>query len=328
MNRFRRAVGAVLGVFAIGTIGYTILGFGVLDAAYQTVTTVTTVGFREVEPLSAVGQVFTMVLIVGGVGTVLYTFGMTFEYVVEGELRQARRRKRMDAKIGKLRDHVVVCGWGRVGKAIAGHLEEAGETVVIVDQDPSRLEDIGHLHVQGDATSDSVLLEAGIERAKTLIAAIDTDADNLYVTLSGRSLCPDLFIVARARDGASEAKLIRAGADRVVNPQALGGARIAAFVSQPHVAEFLDVVMHDQAFEFQLEELTVRAGSPLIGSAPHDPGVRERTGALILCLRGVDGLFITSRSPDAVIEPGHVLIAIGTPAELALLSDLSRGTAA
>jgi voltage-gated potassium channel len=324
-NRLHRSVAAVVSVLVVGTFGYWILGFGVLDAAYQTVTTVTTVGFREVEPLSGAGQVFTMVLILAGVGAVLSTFGITFEFLVEGQLRQARRRRRMDDKIGKLRGHVVVCGWGRVGKAIAGHLEEAGETVVIVDQDQSRLEDLRQLTVVGDATSDSVLLEAGVDRAKTLIAAIDTDAENLYVTLSGRSLAPDLFIIARARDEASEAKLIRAGADRVVNPQAIGGARMAAFVSQPHVAEFLDVVMHDHEFEFQLEEMTVGIGSPLVGTVPHDPTVRERTGALILCLRSAEGAFITSRSPDALITPGQILIAIGTQSELALLAELNRG---
>jgi voltage-gated potassium channel len=322
-NRLYRSAAAVVGVLVLGTVGYWILGFGLLNAAYQTVTTVTTVGFREVEPLSGAGQVFTMALILAGVGAVLSTFGITFEYLVEGQLREARRRRRMDSKIGKLRGHVVVCGWGRVGRAIARHLEEAGETVVVVDQDQSRLDDLAYLHVVGDATSDSVLLEAGVDRAKTLIAAIDTDAENLYVTLSGRSLAPKLFIIARARDEASEAKLIRAGADRVVNPQAIGGARMAAFVSQPHVAEFIDVVMHDDEFEFQLEEITVGADSPLVGTAPHDPAVRERTGALILCLRSAAGEFITSRSPDAVITPGQVVIAIGTRPELDLLVELN-----
>jgi voltage-gated potassium channel len=317
---------AMAGVLVIGAVGYRMLGYGVLDALYQTVTTVTTVGFREVQPLSGVGQVFTIVLILIGVGTVLYTFGVACEFLVEGELREARRRRRMDANIAKLHGHVVVCGWGRVGRAVAGKLEDAGQVVVVVDRDPERLADIAHLCVVGDATDDSVLLEAGIERARTLIAAIDTDAENLYVTLSGRSLAPDLFIIARAREDTSEAKLLRAGADRVVNPQAIGGARMAAFVSQPHVAEFLDVVMHDRRFEFRLAETPVATGSPLTGSRLQDPAIRERTGALILCARTEDGEFLTSTSPEATIAVGQTLIAIGTEDELARLVELNRPT--
>ncbi len=321
MNGLIRCAAGVLAVLATGTIGYWMLGFGVLDAAYQTVTTVTTVGFREVQPLSEVGQIFTMVLILAGAGTVLYTFSVTIEFLVEGQLRTAGRRRRMDRSIAKLHDHVVVCGWGRVGRAIAHHLEQAGKSVVVVDQNPDRLEGVRHLHVVGDATTDSVLLEAGIERASTLIAAIDTDADNLYVTLSGRSLRPDLFIVARARDESSQAKLRRAGADRVVNPQAIGGARMAAFVSSPNVAEFLDVVMHDEDFEFAMEEIRIEDTSPLINLPFHDPSIRERTGALILSLRRPDGDFVTATEPLAA---HHVVIAIGASAALDRLRALSR----
>jgi voltage-gated potassium channel len=178
--------------------------------------------------------------------------------------------------------------------------------------------------VVGDATSDDVLREAGIERAGALVAAIDTDAENLYVTLSGRSLQPGLFIIARARDESSDAKLRRAGADRVVNPQAIGGARMAAFVSQPNVAEFLDVVMHDRQFEFQLAEVTIDGGSPLAGATLRDAQIRERTGALILALRTAAGAYLTKPGPDAVISAGQILICIGTAGELASLDELSR----
>ena len=325
MYRIRWSAGAFLAVLVVGTIGYWILGFGVLDAAYQTVTTVTTVGFGEVHPLSHAGQVFTMVLILAGVGAALYTFSVAFEFVAEGQLREQRRRRRMDHSIAKLDGHVVVCGWGRVGRSIARHLAEAGKVVVVVDRDPERLEGIPYLHIVGDATQDSVLIEAGIERAETLIAAIDTDAENLYVTLSGRSLRPDLFIIARARDESSESKLCRAGADRVVNPQSIGGARIAAFVSQPHVADFLDVVMHDRQFEFQLEEIPITIGSALAGTVLNDPAIRARTGAFVLCMRTPEGEFITTPVPGDVIKPGQVLIAIGTRTELDRLVEFSEG---
>lgn len=322
--RLRAAALAFVAVIAVGTVGYWALGFGVLDALYQTVTTVSTVGFREVEPLSATGQAFTIALILAGVGTALYTFGVVFESFAEGHLRVARRRKRMDKRIAGLRGHVIVCGWGRVGKAIAREVATHDRAVVVIDQDDARMDGIAHLHVVGDATSDAILIEAGVERAHALIAAIDTDAENLYVTLSGRSLRPDLFIIARARDEASEQKLLRAGADRVVNPQAIGGARMAAFVSQPHVSEFLDVVMQDAGFEFRLAEMPISAGSPLAGKTLLDAAIRERTGALVLALRESDGRFVTRPTADAIIQPGHVLIVIGTSSELLDLAAASE----
>lgn len=325
IRRLRPAAVAFVAVVAIGTAGYSALGFAPLDALYQTVITVTTVGFREVHPLSKIGQVFTIALILAGVGTALYTFGAVFETLAEGHLRAARRRKQMDRRIAALRGHVIVCGWGRVGKAIAREVATDGRSVVVVDQDEDRLAGIPHFHVVGDATSDDILLEAGLGSAHALIAAIDTDAENLYVTLSGRSLRPDLFIIARARDESSEEKLIRAGADRVVNPQAIGGARMAAFASQPHVSEFLDVVMHDGGFEFRLAEITVAQGSPLAGKTLLDAAIRERTGALVLALRKPDGRFVTRPTADVLIEPGHVLIVIGTASELRDLAAVNAG---
>lgn len=327
-HRLRWSAAALLAVLVTGTVGYWILDFSVLDASYQTVTTVSTVGFREVQPLSTVGKVFTMLLIFAGVGTALYTFGIVFEFLVEGDLRQAHRRRRMDKSIAQLTGHVVVCGWGRVGKAIAGHIAATDKTVVVIDSDPQRLANIQFLHVEGDATDDKVLLEAGVDRAGTLIAAIDTDAENLFVTLSGRSLAPDLFIIARARDEASDAKLLRAGADRVVNPQALGGARMAAFVSQPHVAEFLDVVMHDRQHEFHLAEVDILEGAPLADMTLEQSAIRERTGALVLALRTAGGEFITKPVNTTTVSPGQTLIVIGTTAEFDQLMAISRPGAA
>lgn len=325
MTRLRWAAIAFGVVLLAGTVGYRLFGFGVLDALYQTVTTVTTVGFREVEPLSAGGKVFTIVLILLGVGTALYAFGVVLESLASGDLRALRKRKVMDRKIAALHDHIVVCGWGRVGKAIVRNVVADGQVVVVIDQDADRLTDIPHMHVIGDATDDSVLREAGVDRAAALIAAIDTDAENLYVTLSGRALRAELFIIARARDEASESKLRRAGADRVVNPQAIGGARMAAFVSQPHVSEFLDVIVHDGNIEFRMEEFEIHRGSTLVGRSLQDAAIQERTGALLLALREGDGTFVTKPAPTTTLAAGQVLIVIGTAAELADLSALLGG---
>lgn len=322
-RRLRFALSALVVVLVVGTIGYMALGFGAVDAMYQTVTTITTVGFREVHPLTTTGKWFTMVLILVGVGTALYAFGVLLETFVEGPFRQARKRKRVENKIGRLRDHVVVCGWGRVGRAIAAFVAGQGADVVVIDTNAERIESSGHLGIVGDATADATLRAAGIDHARALVAAIDTDADNLYVTLSGRSLQPDLFIVARARDEASEAKLLRAGADRVVNPQALGGARMGAMVMQPYVAEFLDVVMHDGSLEFRLEEIAVPERSPIAGVTLRDAEIRDRTGALILAMRDEAGEFHTNPGPGTMIRAGSVLIAVGTADQLSALEVVS-----
>jgi voltage-gated potassium channel len=325
MKRRGRHVAIGLAVLAaiviIGTVGYVLLGFGVLDATYQTVTTITTVGFREVEPLDGAGQVFTIVLILAGVGTALYTLTVGLELIVEGHLGQAMEKRRMDKHIDALREHVIVCGWGRVGRAIAREVAEAGRPLVVIDHDPERVATIeGHLYVLGDATSDEVLQRAGIDRAAALVAALATDAENLFITLSGRALQPELFIVARAREEASVEKLTRAGADRVVNPQEIGGARMAAFLLRPHVTEFLDVVMHDRNIELRLEEVELRPGSPFEGLTLSEAKVRDRTGALVLALRDEHGTFVTNPDPDTGLAAGQILIAIGTEAQLVALS--------
>ncbi len=312
-------------VLVVGTIGYLVLGFGLLDAMYQTVTTVSTVGFREVEPLSSAGQVFTMVLILVGVGAALYAFSVLIETLIEGRLNELLGRRRMEQSIASLQDHVIVCGWGRVGRSIAGEVVEAGRDLVIVELDEARLQEVTHPAVQGDATEDAVLRAAGIDRASALVAAVDGDAANSFITLSARALNPDLFIVARARSQDSGEKLRRAGADRVVNPQSIGGARMAAFVLRPHVAEFLDVVMHERALEFRLEEVSVTAGSPIAGQSLRDTQLRDRTGALVLALRDEDGTFQTNPPPDTEIRGGQVIIAIGTQAELGALVAFVEG---
>lgn len=323
-KRLGTALAMLGGVVVVGTVGYLLLGFGPLDALYQTVTTVATVGFREVQPLGPAGQVFTIVLILAGVGIALYAFSVLIETLIEGRLQDLLGRRRMERTISTMHDHVIICGWGRVGRAIAGEMTAAGQDVVVIDSQEARLATSPHPAVLGNATEDAVLEEAGIARAAALVAAVDGDADNSFITLSARTLRPDLFIVSRARTRDSERKLVRAGADRVVNPQNIGGARMAAFVLRPHVAEFLDVVMHEQNLEFRLEEILVEAGTPLAGSTLRDARLREQTGALVLALRTADGQFLTNPSPELLIEAGHVIIAIGTADELTAVIGLVR----
>ena len=311
----------MLGLVTLGgTIAYMLNGLSPLDAVYQTITTISTVGFREYGEVDAAWQFTTLVVILLGVGTSLYALGVLLETLVEGRLTDRLELRRAARRIAGMEGHVIVCGWGRVGHTIAEHLQGSAADVVVVDRDPTRVAMVDGLALEGDATDDNVLRAAGIERAATLIAALSTDADNLYVTLSARALRPDLFIVARARLEASEPKLAQAGANRVVNPQKIGGARMAALATHPAIADFLDVVMHDGSLEFRLGEVPLPARSSLVGLTLRNTQIRERTGALVLAVRETDGSFVTNPSPEVVLCEDQLLIAIGTEAQLEALA--------
>jgi voltage-gated potassium channel len=316
----RIGLGALALVLLAGTVGYLLFGFSLLDAVFQSVITVTTVGFNSPHPLDGASKVFTIFLILVGVGTALYTFSAVLEVLIDGNIQDLIRRRKMERDIDRMDGHVIVCGWGRVGREVAHYLASGNTDLVVVDRDPERLIGAPYASVCGDVADDATLLEAGIERATALVAALDTDADNLYVTVAAKSMRPGIQIIARARNESSESKLVRAGADRVVNPQQLGGDRMASFVTQPHVVDFIDVVMHDGSLKFRLEELTLSAASPLVGKTLRSAHLRDRTGALVLAIRRPDGRFVTNPSPEDSMESGDVLISIGTAEQLEALA--------
>jgi voltage-gated potassium channel len=327
MRRIGVALAALLAVTVVGTVGYLLLGFTLLEAVYQTVTTVATVGFREVRPLSSAGMVFTTALIVVGVGTVLYNLGVLLEAVTEGHLRLHLERRRMNSRIAALRGHVIICGHGRVGRSATEFLLASGHQVVVVDTDQARLDTLDRAvpRLVGDVTDDEVLREAGIMHAQSVVVALETDADTVYATLSARAMRPDIVIVARARTTGSKAKLELAGATRAVNPQRIGGRRLAAFALQPDVAEFLDVVMHDENLDWRIQQVLVDPGSQLVGQTLGALRLRERTGALLLAVRRSPEAPLLANPPDdLVVVADALLIALGTPAELDSLSGVSR----
>lgn len=227
----------------------------------------------------------------------------------------------MNKVIEGFRDHTIVCGLGRVGHTVVDDLVSHGETVVIIDENPEQVRDVHHPVVVGDATLDTTLRSAGVEHARALITALEGDAENLFVTLSARTINSELFIVARARAGESVAKLSRAGADRVVNPQDLGASRMASFVVQPHVAEFVDVVMHERSHEFRIGEYQLTPSCWFVGQQVGDTRLRDRTEALILAVRTNDGTFITNPEPAVTLAAGDVLIVVGTEEGLASLRE-------
>lgn len=308
-----------------GTIGYMLIeGWSWPEALFMTVITLSTVGYGEVQPLTMAGMLFSMVLILLGVGTVAYSFSAVADYIIAGELRGILRRQRMIREIGKLRDHYIICGYGRVGRQVVEGLRYDGYDVVVIEMDSDRAallqEDLIN-HIVGDASEDRLLLEAGIERARGLFTCLRDDADNVLVTLSARTLNPSLFIIARSNSPSTEQKLHIAGANQVINPYLIAGTRMAAQMTHPGVVEFLDVVMRRQDLELHIEEITVGSDSDLNGRALANSRIRSSTGVNVLAVRrGQDRLF-TDVAPEFRLEAGDVLICLGTSEQLAELAD-------
>jgi voltage-gated potassium channel len=315
------AVVWVLGVLILGTGGYMLIEhLSFVDALYTTVDMIATVG-SVAHPLSQAGRLFTILVLVLGVGSLLYTFGVGMEFMIEGHLNREIRRRVMDRKIDALRDHYIVCGYGRVGSQIAEDFSARQVPFVIIDEKEALIEQCiakGYLVVQGDATSDEVLLEAGIQRARGLLAATDNDANNIYITLSARHLNQKLFIVARANHDETEAKLKLAGADRVLSPYTIGGHRMATLALQPAVVEFLDAVTRAGNVELAVQEVMLAPASPLIGKTMVAAQNTMKDGTMIVALKK-KGKLLTGTRAQISIEAGDAIIVVGAPEQLASL---------
>ncbi|MFW2381713.1 MAG: potassium channel family protein [Acidimicrobiales bacterium] len=316
-RRFQASTLLVLSIVIVGWIGYRLLGLPWFDALYQTIITITTVGFTEVD-LELANQtsyrLFTLFLVVVGVGAVLYTISVFVDTLIEGSLNDAFRRRRMTNAVAKMNGHTIICGWGQVGHAVADFCFRLGTDVVVIDRDPQ--EDYSELPlIVGDATNDQVLRAAGVERAHTMVLALDHDADNLFVCLSARAIRRDLFIVARTSDQKNETKFFQAGANRVINPHEIGGSRMAALALQPHVAEFLDEVLHDDQHDVSVQEFVVREHSSMAGHKLMDLRDGDQR-SLIIAIRKGNRDYHTNPSPHTVVMQGDVLIALGSNSEL------------
>ncbi len=298
----------------VGAFGFMIIdGASFFDAFYMVTITITTVGFGEVFELSTLGRMWAILLVFAGLGAAIYTATAQVEYLID--LGAVRRRSKILKKIDDLNGHVIVCGYGRVGRAVAKNLVEAGTDVVVVEQDEDRLrwaEEAGHLAVFGDATHNDVMSDAGVERAEAVIACVDSDSDNLVIALSTKSIRPDLRVICRAHDAESERKLRLAGADGVVAPQAVGAERLAAMAVQPELAQIFDVVVNGRPVEFHVEELDVQPGCRVDGLSIRDSGIREDTGALVLAVEDQKVAMTVNPQPDLVLHAGDRLVLVGT----------------
>ena len=327
MNSARHLLVSILLAFlilVIGTIGYMILeGWGLMDALYMTVITISTVGYSEVRPVDAAGRVFTMIIVLTGVGFSLYVAGAIVQFMVEGRIRQILGRRRLDRKISRLKNHYIICGYGRIGRVLTRNLIRKLTGIVVIEKNPdlvSIMEEDGVLYLSGDAAEESLLITAGIQRAKGLVAALATDTDNVFLVLTARQLNPDLAIFARAGCEASKDKLLLAGATIVESPYEMGAIRMAQRILRPKVTSFLDFALSSKRKDILMEEIPVSERSKIANVILKDSGIRQRYDLIIIAIEKSDQEMIFNPSFESRIQPGDTLIAVGEEHNLLALS--------
>jgi voltage-gated potassium channel len=315
---YRAVAEALLVVFILvvgGTVGYmAVEGWSFFDSLYMCVITLTTVGYHEVHGLSVNGRAFTMGLLLTGVFSLFYASTAAIRAIVGGELTGQFGRNRMEKKLQSLKDHIIVCGYGRMGRLVAQEFQQQGNPFVIIERSPDLLADFRAEHgvaLTGDATHDETLRLAGIDRARTLVTLAASDADNLFITMSARLMSDKVFIVARAEDEAAEKKLLRAGASRVISPYVIGGQRVAQAVLRPSVVDFIELATRSDYMALQIDETVVHPGSPLCGQPLRETGIRRDLGLIVVAIKRPDGKMLFNPAPDALIGERDTLITLG-----------------
>ena len=327
-----RGLSVTLGLLVVvtlgGTLGYVVLeGWSPLDAFYMTVISLTSVGFGEVHPLSPAGKLFTVLVILGGIAVVAVALGYGSRIVLEGQLERVMGRRRMEKEIARLRDHYIICGYGRMGRVISREFKHKPIPFVVVERDPEIFKNIdpGMLAICGNAEEDAVLQAAGIAYARGLVSVVSSDADNVYITLTAAGLRPDLYIVVRAGDEGAEKKLLRAGASKVVCPYAIGGAGIANAILRPAVVDFIELVTRREHLELQMEEVLVAPMSLLAGHSILATGLRQKFGAIVVAIKKGNDHMQFNPSPEHRISAGDRLIVLGSGEKLDEIAKLAAG---
>jgi voltage-gated potassium channel len=316
-------------VLMFGILGYMALEkWTFLEALYMTVITITTVGFGEVRHVSQGGRVFTVFLIFMGMGIMAYTVGMIASLMVDLQISSILGRRKLGSKIKNLKNHYIICGFGRIGSIIAKELNANKIPFIVLDNNPDHKHDLESQdipYILDDATIEEVLIEAGIEKAKGLVAVVLSDADNLFITMTARGLNPQLFILSRADSEATQKKLIRAGASRVVMPYLIGGQKMAHTITRPAVTEFLEFTTHNKDIELRMEELLVGKHSRLVGATLVESGIRQDLNVIVVAIRKKDGDMKFNPDSQARIEEGDTLIALGHGDDLERLASILEG---
>lgn len=317
---WRLSVVLLLSVIAAGTAGFVIIeGWPVFDALYMTVTTMTTVGYMEVHPLSRAGRIFNIGVVMFGVATVLYTFTFFMARLVEGDLQERWARRRRKRMLDELQNHFIICGYGRMGQIIAREFSRQSVPFVIIERDPERMNEAieaGYLAVEADASSEAVLKRIGIDRARGFIAAVSTDAENVYAVLTARLLRPNLFIIGRAETDDAKMKLVRAGADRVLSPYQIGGLQLAQTALRPAVVDFVQLATSSDNLELNMEQVLIAPGSTIAGKTLVQANLRQRFGVIVVGIQRADGRMEFNPEPESIMRDGDFLVVLGKAASL------------
>ena len=315
----------VFGVFLLGTLGYELIeGWNFLDAIYMTTITLATIGYGETHPLSDTGRIFTIILIVGGISVFSYGLLTITTMIAEGDLQRLLRRGRMDKEISKLKDHYIVCGSGELGEHIISELLQTKRTFVIVDREINNINKFDNkelLYILGDAADDKALLEAGIAKARGIFCCLPLDKDNLFVVLTARELNKNIRIVTKCVEDLSEQKFKRAGADKTVSTNRIGGLRMASEMIRPAAASFLDVMLRDKK-GVRFEEIAVKENSKIAGKTIADSGIHAETGASVIAIKSGCADFLYNPRGSTVINKNDVLVVLGTVEQIKTMADL------
>jgi len=299
-----------------------------LDSLYMTIITLSTVGFREIAPLSGLGQIWTIILIILGLSIIGYAgVSKISEYFLEFPFL---RTQRMIRKINKMKDHYIICGFGRMGRVIAEEFNSRNQTFVVVEQDPeivNILAELGFTYIEGSAIEDETLRNAGVEKAKGLISVLSTDAENLFVSLSARTMNKEIIIVTRCSEPGTASKMKAAGANKVINPYETGGHKMAQMMLSPHVDDFIEIVSRRGKLDLAIDQIQVHTGANLVDKALKDTPIRSEYNTIVTAVLDNNNVMHFNPSSDRVIKPGDILICIGDRDNLEELNNVAKGLA-
>ena len=319
-KKLRYSLLMLIAIIAFGTCGYYFVEhMPLFEAFYMTLITITTVGFAEVIPLSQIGRTITVIIIILGISVGAYTIGVLVRALVEGELVKIFGRIKVQKQVSGLKNHFIICGFGRIGRIICDELEADNIDFVVIEQDSQVIEHIQarkYLYLEMDATGEEALMQAGIMKAKGIVTAVNNDANNVFITMTAKSLRSDVFVLARASEEQNEAKLFRAGANRVVSPYLIGGRRIAQMLKKPTVVDFIDCAMMGSHLGLIMEEAIIGDKSSLIGKNLIDSNLRRDYGVIIVAIKKLSGDMVFNPMPSEALEAGDVIVVIGKKEDL------------
>ncbi|MBU0987829.1 MAG: potassium channel protein [Proteobacteria bacterium] len=323
-SRLRISLALLLVIIFSGTLGYYVFeDMSVFDAFYMTLITISTVGFSEIKPLSMIGRILTVVIIISGISVLTYTLGQVAKIFVEGELQRILGRRKLEKQISKLSNHYIICGFGRIGSIISHELADEKIPFVVIEQDSEKIEQLEkeqYLYLNMDATADESLIKAGIQKARGIVTSVESDADNVFITLTARGLKPGIFVLARASDVKNEGKLLKAGASRVVCPYLFGGRRMAQILKKPTVVDFIDIAMMNSQLGLRMEEAVIGPTSNLIGKTLIESHIRQDFSVIIVAIKKPSNQMIFNPVPTEKLEAGDTIVVIGKKEDMERMS--------